>query len=76
MKTKEELNALKEEVEALIKKLAELSEDELKLVTGGIALPEDPFKPTAYEPDENDENDDIVYAETDRPKPEFRPLGK
>ena len=36
MKTKEELNALKEEVEALNAKLAELSEDELKQVTGGF----------------------------------------
>ena len=35
MKTKEELNALKEEVETLNKKLAELSEDELKQVSGG-----------------------------------------
>ena len=35
MKTKEELIALKEEVEALKKKLAELTEDELKLVAGG-----------------------------------------
>ena len=35
MKTKEELNALKNEVEALNKKLAELSEDELLAVTGG-----------------------------------------
>ena len=35
MKTKEELNALKEEVDTLNKKLAELSEDELKQVTGG-----------------------------------------
>ena len=35
MKTKEELNALKEEVEALNKKLAELTEDELKQVVGG-----------------------------------------
>lgn len=35
MKTKEELNALKEEVETLNKKLAELSEEELMLVTGG-----------------------------------------
>lgn len=38
MKTKEELNALKEEVETLNKKLAELSEDELKLVTGGTGM--------------------------------------
>ena len=36
MKTKEELNALKEEVETLNKKLAELSEDELEQVTGGV----------------------------------------
>ena len=35
MKTKEELSALKEEVKTLNKKLAELSEDELKQVTGG-----------------------------------------
>ena len=35
MKTKEELNALKNEVEALNKKLAELSEEELKQVSGG-----------------------------------------
>ena len=35
MKTKEELNALKKEVEALNKKLAELSEEELSQVSGG-----------------------------------------
>ena len=35
MKTKEELNALKEEVEALNKKLAELTEEELAQVIGG-----------------------------------------
>ena len=35
MKTKEELNALKEEVETLNKKLAELSEEELAQVCGG-----------------------------------------
>ena len=35
MKTKEELNALKTEVEAMNKKLAELTEDELAQVTGG-----------------------------------------
>ena len=38
MKTKEELNALKKEVEVLNKKLAELSEDEVKQVTGGLDL--------------------------------------
>ena len=36
MKTKEELNALKEEVETLNKKLAELTEEELNQVTGGV----------------------------------------
>ena len=36
MKTKEELNALKEEVETLNAKLMDLSEDELKQVGGGI----------------------------------------
>ncbi len=38
MKTKEELIALKEEVETLNKKLAELSEEELAEVTGGVTL--------------------------------------
>ena len=37
MKTKEELNALKAEFEALNRKLAELTEDELEQVTGGGA---------------------------------------
>ena len=35
MKTQEELNALKNEVETLNKKLAELTEEELAQVTGG-----------------------------------------
>ncbi len=35
MKTKEELNALKEEVETLNKKLHELTEEELEQVSGG-----------------------------------------
>ena len=35
MKTKEELNALKAEVETLNKKLAELTEEELAQVSGG-----------------------------------------
>ena len=38
MKTKEELTVLKDEFEALNKKLAELSEDELKEVAGGVTL--------------------------------------
>ena len=43
MKTTEELNALKEEIIRLNKKLAELSEDELAQVTGGI-LPKDYYE--------------------------------
>ena len=35
MKTKEELNALKEEVETVNKKLHELTDEELAQVTGG-----------------------------------------
>ena len=45
MKTKEELNALKEEVETLNKKLHELTEEELEQVSGGgkpIPLPTSP----------------------------------
>ena len=42
MKSKEELNALNEEVETLNKKLAELTEEELAQVSGGIhVLPAD-----------------------------------
>ena len=36
MKTKEELNALKEEFKDLNKKLSELTDEELKEVAGGI----------------------------------------
>ena len=36
MKTKEELNELKEEVETLNKKLHELTDEELEQVSGGI----------------------------------------
>ena len=36
MKTKEELNALKEEVEAVSRKLKELTKEELEQVVGGI----------------------------------------
>ena len=41
MKTKEELNALKNEVKDLNAKLAELSEDELKQVSGGYLIAHD-----------------------------------
>ena len=36
MKSKEELNALKEEIEAVNKKLAELTAEELAQVSGGV----------------------------------------
>ena len=39
MKTKEELNALKEEVETVSRKLHELTEEELAQVSGGIVPP-------------------------------------
>ena len=38
MKTKEELNALKEEVETVNRKLLELTEEELADVTGGAMI--------------------------------------
>ena len=38
MKTKEELTALKEEVEALNKKLHELTEEELAQINGGMDI--------------------------------------
>lgn len=38
MKTKEELNILKEEVDVLNHKLSELTEDELQEVTGGMKI--------------------------------------
>ena len=42
MKTDEELNALKEEVETVSKKLHELSEEELTQVSGGAVPPDGP----------------------------------
>ena len=44
MKNKEELNALKEEVETVSKKLHELTEEELAQVSGGVLEP--PVIPT------------------------------
>ena len=38
MKTKEELNALKEEVEAVAEKLHELTPEELESVSGGFKV--------------------------------------
>ena len=43
MKSKEELNALKEDVETVSKKLAELTEEELAQVSGGDQLPDGYF---------------------------------
>ena len=39
MKTKEEINALKEEIKDLNKKIAELTEEELAQVSGGGDVP-------------------------------------
>ena len=55
MKSKEELNALKEEVETLNKKLAELTEEELNQVTGGVNPPDwlctyGQWDPASYQP--------------------------
>ena len=36
MKTKEELNALKEEIETVNKKLSDLTDEELEQVSGGM----------------------------------------
>ena len=55
MKTKEELNALRNEVEALDRKLSELSEDEMKEVMGGL----DRFVEPDYEIEYKKEGKDI-----------------
>ena len=70
MKTKEELNALKEEVKALNMKLAELTEEELKQVVGGVNVPFDTPKgsgtdtnSTFKKPDEGPNQYDIhIYT--------------
>ena len=41
-KTKEELNALKNEVESVNEKLAELTEEEIAQVSGGLARSNEP----------------------------------
>ena len=48
MKTAEELKSLKEEVEALNKKLAELSEEELEQVNGGVVPSKKYFPKKGY----------------------------
>lgn len=58
MKTKEELNALKNEVAAMGNKLSELSEDELKNVFGGS---EDNFRL-----EETDDQNDTGHGLEDR----------
>ena len=57
MKTKEELNALKEEVEKLNKKLAELSDEELEQVSGGAYIKDiyDQVTYDLYYPGKNEE---------------------
>lgn len=48
MKTKEELNAIKEEIETLNGKLAELTEDEVMQITGGTWIPPVPDIPQPH----------------------------
>ena len=50
MKTKEELNALKEEVETANRKLHELTEEELAQVSGGGVPPEFVIEYPAFGP--------------------------
>ena len=54
MKTKEELNALKEEVETVSKKLHELTKEELAQVSGGdYVRPDDSdIEPPGHDPNE------------------------
>ena len=55
MKTKEELNELKEEVEAPKKKFRELTEEELAQVTGGSRTKQDKLKKAGGQVDEDEE---------------------
>lgn len=50
MKSKEELNAIKNEVETVSRKLAQLNEEELKQVTGGFDLGDRIFGLSGFEP--------------------------
>lgn len=72
MKTKEELTVLKEEYETLNAKLAELTEDELKQVTGGTVVlhnmpkirPDEKYV-MSFNPPKNDNQYDIhIYPGT------------
>ena len=51
MKTKEELNSLKEEVETVIKKLHELTDEELDKVAGGTQVGFVPIPCSVGDPD-------------------------
>ena len=53
MKTKEELNALKERIETVSKKLHELTDEELAQVSGGEIVKIDLFYKHVFEPDDN-----------------------
>ena len=68
MKTKEELNALKEEVETLNKKLAELTDEELAEVTGGTK-----FSTSFDRPDNSNQYEIHIYTEPETKdfKPNF-----
>ena len=67
MKTKEELNALKEEVETQNKELHELTEEELAQVSGGNGRL--PYKQRVDEPD-GGEDVPRSYAPIDAPSAE------
>ena len=54
MKTKEELNALKEEVETESKQRRELTDEELAQVSGGVVLLS-VFESAGYNPEFSDE---------------------
>lgn len=58
MKTREELNALKNEFEALNAKLAELTGEELEQVMGGIAHGRTYWKNRPGKNNDNDTSDD------------------
>ena len=71
MKTKEELNAIKEEVKEVNKKLAELTEDELISITGGLIVRNPDGSPYGVNPEElleelkKDGSLDRIYAQED-----------
>ena len=64
MKTKEELNAMKKEVETVSKKLHKLTEEELEQVTGGAYVKDgyDSVTFGAYIEDHYDPNTDGTYT--------------